>query len=128
MNSTPPGSWYDDLIFSALAAVAGLLGHLMRNANEKRETTLGRSLLEAACSGFIGFLTVLLCRACNISYEWTGFIAGVLGWLGATVSIQLFERVVRRKLGLQDVDSIGDPGMVQEHAVSPKSDNPRNID
>lgn len=107
MNSTPPGSWYDHLIFSVLAAVAGLLGHHMRNVNSRRQTTFKRSLLEAASSGFIGFLTVLLCRAMGISYEWTGVIAGLLGWLGATASIQLFERVVRRKLGLTDENIIG---------------------
>lgn len=107
MNSTPPGSWYDDLLFSAFAAVAGLLGHLMRNANNRRHTTIARSILEAASSGFIGFLTVLMCRAMGLSYEWTGFIAGVLGWLGATASIQLFERAVRRKLGLSDANVIG---------------------
>ncbi len=102
MKILPPGTWYDDLFFSGLAALAGVLGHLMRNANSRRQTTFKQTFLEALCSGFIGFLTVLLCRAMNIPYEWTGFIAGVLGWLGATVTIQLFERLVRRKLGLDN--------------------------
>lgn len=123
MNSTPPGSWYDHLLFSALAAVAGLLGHHMRNVNSRRHTTFKRSLLEAASSGFIGFLTVLLCRAMNIPYEWTGFIAGVLGWLGATASIQLFERAVRRKLGLSDENVIGNEESGDEPVHTSGSDS-----
>lgn len=109
MSLPPPDfdKWIQDLQFTALAAIAGLLGHLMRNANTRRKTTIKRSILEALSSGLIGFLTVLLCRAMNVSYEWTGFIAGVLGWLGAAASIQLFERVARRKLGIVD-DSAAD--------------------
>lgn len=107
MNSTPPGSWYDHLLVTIIAAVAGVLGHHMRNLSDRRATTVKRCLFEACSSGFIGFLTVLLCRTMNLSYEWTGFIAGVLGWLGATASIQLFERFMRRKLGLSDENVIG---------------------
>lgn len=107
MNSTPPGSWYDQLIVTVIAAIAGVLGHHMRNLSDRRSTTIKRCLFEAASSGFIGFLTVLICRTMNLSYEWTGFIAGVLGWLGATASIQLFERMLRKKLGLSDENVIG---------------------
>lgn len=99
-----PDKWFDNLAFSAMAAFAGLLGYLMRSANDRRAVTWKRSLLEAASSGFIGFLTVMVCRATGVPYEWMGFIAGVLGWLGATASIQLFERIVRRKLGIENVD------------------------
>lgn len=123
MNSTPPGSWYDHLIVSLIAAVAGLLGHHMRNINNRRHTTFKRCLLEALSSGLIGFLTVLLCRAMDISYEWTGFTAGVLGWLGATASIQLFERAVRRKLGLSDENVIGTQEFGAKRANAPDPDS-----
>lgn len=119
---TPPTTWVDDMCISAVASLAGLLGHLMRNANSRRKTTLKRSVLEAACSGLVGFLAVLLCRALGVSYEWTGFIAGVLGWLGATVSIQLFERLVRKKLGLNDVYNGGGEETGGESGGKPAAD------
>lgn len=105
MNIPPNDNWFDNFAFSCLAGFAGLLGHLMRSVNERRAITWERTLLETLASGFIGFLTVMLCRAAGVSYEWMGFIAGVLGWLGAATSMVLFERTVRKKLGLGD-DSI----------------------
>lgn len=103
MNLPPSWEhWIDNLMLTGFAASAGFLGYLMRNSNNRRKISWGRSLLEAAASGFVGFMTVLLCQAMNLSYEWTGFLSGLLGWLGATTSIQLFERIVRRKLGLDD--------------------------
>lgn len=140
---TPPNeNWFEALMFTGLASFAGLMGYLMRNSNDRRVITWERSLLETMASGFIGFLTVLLCRALNIPYEWTGFIAGVLGWLGATASIQLFERIVRKKLGIENVD-LGDPKTNGEQSASqhsadstisesagtdnvPRGDTPRN--
>lgn len=74
----------------------------MRSMNERRTITWPRTLIETLASGFIGFLTVKFCRAAGIPYEWMGFSAGVLGWLGAATSMMLFERSVRRKLGLND--------------------------
>lgn len=110
MNLQPPSSdnWIETVFFTILAGFAGLMGYLMRNANDRRIITWERSVLETFASGFIGFLTVLLCRAMTVPYEWTGFIAGVLGWLGATATMQLFERIVRRKLGIENVD-LGEP-------------------
>ncbi len=107
--NVPPNSdsWIETLMFTALAAFAGLMGYLMRNANDKRLVTWERSVLETLASGFIGFLTVMMCRAMHIPYEWTGFIAGVLGWLGATASMTLFESIIRKKLGIDNVD-LGD--------------------
>ncbi len=106
MNIPPPyEQWLDNLGFTMIAALAGLLGHIMRNSNSRRKTTWGRCALEAASSGFIGFLTIMLCKAMGMSYEWTGFLVGVLGWLGAAASIQIFERVARKKLGIQDEDT-----------------------
>ena len=98
----PHDNWFDNFAFTCLAAFAGLLGHIMRSMNERRAITWPRTLVETLASGFIGFLTVLLCRASGVSYEWMGFIAGVFGWLGAAATMVLFERAVRRKLGLED--------------------------
>ena len=96
MNFPQLDQWLDNIGFTFIAALAGLLGHIMRNANNRRKTTWGRCMLEAASSGFIGFLTIMICKAMHISYEWTGFLVGVLGWLGAAASIQIFERVAPR--------------------------------
>jgi hypothetical protein len=103
----PQHNWLEALIFSGLASFAGLMGYLMRNVNDRRVITWERTLLETFASGFIGFMSMLICKAMNLSYEWTGVIVGVLGWLGATVSMQLFERIVRKKLGIDNVD-LGD--------------------
>lgn len=100
----PDPKWYDDFGLVLLSALAGLLGYLMRNSNSRRKVTWQRSVLEASASGLVGFLTVMVCKAMGLSYEWTGFLTGVLGWLGATASIQLLERIARRKLGLENVD------------------------
>lgn len=104
MNIPPPDeNWYDTFAIVCIAGIAGLLGHLMRSMNERRAVTWPRSLIETLASGFIGFLTVKLCRATGVPYEWMGFAAGVLGWLGAATSMVLFERSVRKRLGLNDV-------------------------
>lgn len=118
---TPPDEkWFETLVFTGLASFAGLMGYLMRNANDRRIITWERSILETLASGFVGFLTVLLCRAMHVPYEWTGFIAGVLGWLGATATMQLFERIVRKKLGIGNVDS-GEPKIDVEQSGSQHS-------
>lgn len=100
----PPPSlehWLDNLMLSVFAAFAGFLGYLMRTVDGPNKVSWPRSLLEGLSSGIIGFLTVLVCRALGLTYEWMGFSAGVLGWMGAKVSIQLLERLVLQKLGLE---------------------------
>jgi hypothetical protein len=98
----PPNwaQWLDNVTFTAFAAFAGWMGYLMRTMDEGGKIVWLRSFLEAFSSGIIGFIVVLLCRAMGLSYEWMGVMAGVLGWLGAKASIQLLEKIVRKRLGI----------------------------
>lgn len=83
------------------AAIAGALGYLMRTLDKKEPLSKARLCLEAAASGFVGLITIWLCHAMNLSYEWTGVVVGVCGWLGAHASIQLLQKVVWAKLRIK---------------------------
>lgn len=90
------------LIFILLAMIAGLLGHLMRVVERCGKIKWLVAGLEACASGFVGYLAILLCKAMGLSYEWTGVIVGLLGWLGAAASVKIIEKVVRKRLGIAD--------------------------
>ena len=90
------------IIFVLLAMIAGLLGHLMRVVERGGKVKWLVAGLEACASGFVGFLATLMCKAMGLSYEWTGVIVGLLGWLGAAASVKIIEKVVRRRLGIAD--------------------------
>lgn len=83
------------------AAIAGALGYLMRSLDSGQKLSKARLFLEAAASGFVGLLTIWLCHAMNLSYEWTGVVVGVCGWLGAHASIQVLQKVVWAKLRIK---------------------------
>jgi multisubunit Na+/H+ antiporter MnhF subunit len=85
-----------------LAALAGLLGHLMRVVERGGRIKWLVAGLEACASGFVGYLAILMCKAMGLSYEWTGVIVGLLGWLGAAASVKVIEKVVRKRLGIAD--------------------------
>lgn len=97
-----PTEGHRTLILILMAMVAGLLGHLMRVVERNGKIKWLVAGLEACASGFVGYLAILMCRAMELSYEWTGVIVGLLGWLGAAASVRLIERVVRRRLGISD--------------------------
>lgn len=86
------------------AFVAGLLGHLSRVIEEQGKVNWARAALEASASSFVGYLAILVCAALDLSFEWTGVIVGLFGWLGASASVKILERVVRKRLGIDDPD------------------------
>lgn len=90
------------LLFILMAMIAGLLGHLTRVVERGGKIKWLVAGLEACASGFVGYLAILLCKALGLSYEWTGVIVGLLGWLGAAASVKIIERVVRKRLGIAD--------------------------
>lgn len=90
------------LAFVLLASIAGLLGHLMRVIDRGGKIKWLVAGLEGCSSGFVGFLAMLMCKAMDLSYEWTGIVVGLLGWLGAAASVKIVEKVVRDRLGVDD--------------------------
>lgn len=85
-----------------LAFIAGLLGHLMRVIERGGKITWPRAALEASASGFVGYLAILLCAAMDLSFEWTGVVVGLFGWLGASASVKILEKVVHKRLGIDN--------------------------
>lgn len=106
----PPNwnQWIDNLFLTAFSAFAGWMGYLLRTMDEGGKIGWLRSFVEAFASGIIGFIVVMMGRALGLSYEWMGVMAGVLGWLGAKASIQVLEKVVRKKLGIDGADTTAD--------------------
>ncbi len=93
--------WLTSVGYTALAAVGGLLGYVMREHDKGNPLSAMRALFETMSSGFVGFLVMLLCRAMNLDPLWSGFVVGIFGWLGANVSIRLLERIVYERLGIR---------------------------
>lgn len=89
-------------IFVAFATVGGLLSYLMRTLNKAEKPILSRSLIEGLSSGFVGLIAMLMCKALGLSWEWSGVVVGVFGWLGAETSIVMLSKAVRKKLGIED--------------------------
>jgi hypothetical protein len=113
MESPKPGdfSFLQMLFFPLFASAGGLLGYVLRMMDAGNRVSLWRAVVEALAAGFVGILVMLLCQAMQLSAQWTGVMVGVCGWLGATVSIRMLERVVRGKLGVSDagVEADGKP-------------------
>lgn len=109
MDTPPPGfQLWQMLLYPVFAAFGGLLGYALRTMDAGRQVSLWRALLESLSAGFVGILVLLLCEALHLSPEWTGFLVGVLGWLGAAASIRILEKVVRNQLGVSDNEGVTD--------------------
>lgn len=92
--------WLKAILYALLASIGGLLGYLLRTMEAAKEVSLLRAIVETFAAGFVGVLTYFLCRALHLSDAWTGAMTGLFGWLGAIASIQILEKVVYRKLGV----------------------------
>lgn len=86
--------------YTVLATIGGFLGHLMRTIDKRLKIRWGHACLEGGAAGFVGTLTLLLCRAAEFNDAWTGVIVGVFGWMGANATIKVLERVILKKLGV----------------------------
>lgn len=82
------------------AGIAGALGYIMRALDHGQKLSKGRIALEFCASAFVGLLVIWICGAMHLSPEWTGVIVGVCGWLGASASIQVLQKLVWKKLQL----------------------------
>lgn len=102
MDHLPLTEWVQTIGHTLLAALGGLLAYLMRELDRGNTPSVRRAILEGLSSGFVGYLAFLLCRALDIEGDYTGFIVGVFGWLGAQASIALFGGFMRNRLGITD--------------------------
>ena len=93
-------SWISAIAYTALATMGGVLGFLMRSLDKGGPINMYRLVVEGASAGFVGVILMMLCRSFQLSPEWTGVVVGVFGWLGASASIQLIEKLAVAKLGL----------------------------
>lgn len=94
------GGWLAMLLYITFAAVGGTLGYIMRTLDSGMKVSFWRAVIEATGAGFVGVLVMLICQASDFSPQWTGVIVGVCGWLGATSSIRMLEKVVSKKIGI----------------------------
>lgn len=97
-------SWIAPLLYAFFAGFGGSLGYVMRTLDKKEKISGWRMLLEGGASAFVGVLVMLLCQASNLSLQWTGVLVGISGWLGASASIRILEKVMDKKLGIGDRD------------------------
>lgn len=88
-------------VYAGFAGFGGGMGYVMRQLDAGAKPSMWRAAVEAGAAGFVGVLVMFLCLAMNFSAQWTGVIVGVCGWLGATSSIRMLERVVSRRLGAE---------------------------
>jgi len=86
--------------YGGFAAIAGLLGHLMRVIEQGGKVSFWIALVKALSSGFAGVLIYMACQALDVSGPWVGVIVGTTGWMGADASIRLLETLIYRKLGI----------------------------
>lgn len=81
------------------------MGYILRSIEKGTGVSLTRALLEAFAAGFVGTLTTLACMAMKIDPMWSGVIVGVSGWLGATSTIRMLEKLIYKKLGIDIHDN-----------------------
>lgn len=96
----PGAGWLQAAAYSFFAAVAGVLGYVMRTMDAGARLSGWRALVEGSSAGFVGLLAMWLCQAAGLSQQWTAVTVGVCGWLGASASIVMLQRLVWSKLGL----------------------------
>ena len=90
--------------YALFAALAGALGYILRSMDSGVPITYARTFVEALSAGFVGVIAMWLCQASSLSPQWTGITVAVSGWLGANASIQVLQRLVWNKLGLNPKD------------------------
>ncbi|WPK42405.1 superfamily III holin [Pseudomonas phage Ppu-503] len=112
MQHEPPGlqELLEMGVAAAFAAVGGFLGYALRNLEQGGRFTLAGAFAEVGGAAFVGVLTLLLCKALNLDWVYTGLTVGVFSWLGANASIRLLERLVFKRLGLSGLKPLREQG------------------
>ena len=91
--------------------IAGTLGYLSRTCSNESPVkfTWHRMLIEAASSGFVGFLALLIAVMSGWGGAATGLLVGFFGWIGAPASIVIIEKKVFRLIGILKNDESTPP-------------------
>lgn len=92
--------WLKGAAYVLLAAVAGALGHIFGRMDAGKPVRLWETLVQTLGAGFVGLLVMWMCQAGNWSPPMTAVTVGVSGWLGASASIQMLQRFIWGRLGL----------------------------
>lgn len=92
--------WLRGAGYALFAAIAGGLGYIFRSMDASVPVSIGRALVEMCGAGVVGLFAMWICQAMSLSQQWTAVTVGVCGWLGATASIQVLQRIIWQKLGI----------------------------
>lgn len=92
--------------YAILAAVGGFLGYVLRSLDRQSGIQWGRAAIETLAAGFVGVMVLLAAQAMGMEGAWKGFIAGVFGWAGAPASMIILEKVIFKKLGVNEPDAL----------------------
>ena len=87
-----------------IAAVGGVLGHMMRKLGAQQPIHIGETALQGVGAAFAGYLVLLGCRSAGIPPEVSGVIIGLCGWLGADATLMLLQSYIYRKLKIKPFD------------------------
>jgi hypothetical protein len=104
-NDPEVRKWVEAIAFTGLSGIGGMIGYIYREVQSERRPNPWRALIEGSAAAFVGILVFLMCDALNLGLQWTGVIVGVFGWLGATATIHVLEKVVFKKLGVSKNES-----------------------
>lgn len=102
-------TWSKEVEAITVAAIAGLLGYLMRTIQSGRRIRALQAVVETAAAGLVGYMACHLCEGLGIGREWSSVIIGVLGWVGASGSVVILQRLAFRRFGIEEKDHVA-PG------------------
>jgi 4-amino-4-deoxy-L-arabinose transferase-like glycosyltransferase len=87
-------------IYISIAAVGGVLGHMMRKLGAQQPIRVGETVLQGVGAAFSGYLVLLGCRSLDIPPDASGVIIGLCGWLGADATLMLLQTYIYKKLNI----------------------------
>ena len=99
----------DKVSYAIFASVGGILFYLLGVTETGRGTNFRILLIYGLSSGFIGQITLLLCRAANLNIDLTGALTGIAGALGARTTISILEIILFKYLGIKRYDRRKNP-------------------
>lgn len=99
MDDFPIPKWITYIGFVLFGIAGGIIGYSIREQQKGEKIVWSRAVLEGLASGFVGILVLLLSVEMGFSMMWAGFLVGVFGWIGATASIGVFNRIIASRAG-----------------------------